>query len=372
MSILKYWVWLSSRQGVTSIEKIHLLRAFGTPENVFNASEDEILNCIRPTAYGMRSIKDKSMTDTDRIIESCMQMRIQIVTLQDSQYPSRLAQIYDPPTALYVKGQLPLVDDVPAIAMVGTRKCTAYALSCAETMGSEISKGGGLVISGLAEGVDQAALRGALKTGKPTIGVLGCGLDIIYPKSAGNMRTDIEVNGAVISEYAPGTPALPHNFPPRNRIISGLSVGVVVVEAPEKSGALITTRLAAEQGRDVFAHPGTVEDAINAGNYLLLRDGAKPVRTGMDVLSEYVHLFPGKINVEKASEKKHGMFNKSKSRDIPEIILDVLGDEPVHVDDIISATKLSASEVLSNLTIMEITGAVAQLPGKRFKREPGW
>lgn len=372
MSVLKYWVWLSSCQNISSVEKIELIRAFSTPENVYNATVDEISSKVKVTKGALIQLSDKSMDRVEDIIESCAQQRIQIMTLQDSQYPHRLMQIYDPPLVLYIKGQLPQVDDYPAIALVGTRKCTVYALGCAEELGREISKGGGIVVSGLAEGVDQAALRGALKSGRPTIGVLGCGLDIEYPKSAGNMRKDIEVKGAVISEYPPGTAALPHHFPVRNRIISGLCVGVVVVEAPKKSGALITARMAAEQNRDVFAHPGTVEDEINAGNYLLLRDGARPVRTGADVLSDYVHLFPKKINLDKASTKKPVLFRK-KEKDIPEIILQVLpDDEAMHVDEIIAKTKLTASEVLSNLTVMEITGAVCQLPGKRFKREPGW
>lgn len=372
MSALKYWVWLSSHQGLTSVEKINLLRAFGTPENIFKANEEEILAKCKIRKYGLGLLSDKSMKRTEEIIEQCAALKVQIMTLQDSQYPTRLAEIYDPPLVLYVKGTLPMIDEAPVIAMVGTRKCTAYALNCAETMGNEIATGGGIIISGLANGVDQAALRGALKAGKATIGVLGCGHDVMYPKSAINMRKDIEVKGAVISEYPPGIAALPHNFPTRNRIISGMSVGVVIVEAPMKSGALITARMALEQNRDVFAHPGTVEDAINSGNYALLRDGAKPAKSGADILKEYTHLFPDKIDLEKISPKKKSLFKKNE-KDIPERILEVLSDdEAVHVDRIIEATGLSASDVLSNLTVMEITGAVCQLPGKRFKREPGW
>ncbi len=371
MSALKYWVWLSSLQGLTSVEKIKLLRAFGTPENIFKADRDEILSKCKIRNYGLGLILNKSMDRCEEIIEQCAALKVQIVTLQDSQYPARLAEIYDPPVVLYVRGTLPMIDEVPVIAMVGTRKCTAYALTCAETMGNEVAMGGGVIISGLANGVDQAALRGALKAGKPTIGVLGCGHDVMYPKSAVNMRRDIETKGAVISEYPPGVAAFPQNFPTRNRIISGMSVGVAVIEAPIKSGALITARTATEQNRDVFAHPGTVEDAINAGNYALLRDGAKPVKSGADILKEYTHLFSDKIDLEKTKPKKKTLFRKD-DEDIPERILKVLTDEAVHVDRIIETTGLSASEVLSNLTVMEITGAVCQLPGKRFKREPGW
>ncbi len=372
MSALKYWVWLSSHQGLTSVEKIKLLRAFSAPENIYKADRDEILSKCKIRNYALGLLSDKSMERCEQIIEKCAQLKVQIMTLQDSQYPSRLAEIYDPPVVLYVRGTLPMIDEVPVIAMVGTRKCTAYALTCAEAMGNEVANGGGVIISGLANGVDQAALRGALKSGKPTIGVLGCGHDVMYPKSAVNMRRDIEVKGAVISEYPPGVAALPHNFPTRNRIISGMSVGVAVIEAPIKSGALITARTATEQNRDVFAHPGTVEDAINAGNYALLRDGAKPVKSGADILKEYTHLFPDRIDLDKITPKKKSFFKKNE-QEIPDKILMALSDdEAVHVDLIIAKTGLSASDVLSNLTVMEITGAVCQLPGKRFKREPGW
>lgn len=373
MSKLKYWLWLSGRKGVTTVNKAELLKALGDPENIYNADANTLASVCEMTAYAADSLLDKNLDDAQRIIDECAKLHIRIMTMQDSLYPSRLLQIYDPPEVLYIKGHMPDIDDHPAIGIVGTRKCSAYGLTCAEEMGEQLAKGGAIVISGLANGIDQAALKGAVKSGKPTIGVMGCGLDVPYPKGAAKLKNDMLANGAIISEYPPGTPARAQNFPPRNRIISGLSLGITVIEAPIKSGALITARMAYEQNRDVFVHPGTVEDEVNQGNYELMRDGAKPVRNGAEVLCEYVHLFPKRITLEKAEPKKP-LFSKKKSDDeVSDEIMKVLdGDEAVHIDEIIARTKLSASQVLSNLTILEITGAVKQLPGKHFQREPGW
>lgn len=372
MSVLKYWVWLASRQGVTALDTRRLLDAFGSPEQIYRAGRPELAGCAL-SPYCLEKLCDKSMDRVEAILEACAAQGIQLITLQDSQYPARLTQIYDPPVVLYVKGRMPEIDDVPVIAMVGTRKCTAYALDVTEKLAGQVARGGGLVLSGLANGVDQAAHRGALRAGGKTVAVMGCGLDIDYPKNAAEMKRDIAATGALISEYPPGCPALAQNFPPRNRILSGLSVGVVIVEAPEKSGAMITARLATEQDRDVFVHPGTVEDPVNAGNYALMRDGAKPVRTGADILEEYVHLFPQAVELERARPQKPLFSRKSADGDESGRILAALeGDQALHVDEIIERTRLPAATVLANLTVMEITGSVRQLAGKRFQREPGW
>jgi DNA processing protein len=282
------------------------------------------------------------------------------------------------------------MDELPVIGVVGTRKATPYGIKMATRIGQEITAGGGCVITGMALGIDGAAARGALLENGPCIGVLGTAIDVNYPAANASLIDDAAAVGAVISEFPPGYPTRGANFPQRNRIISGLSCGVCVVEAPVRSGALITADLALEQGRDLFAVPGNADSPASAGCNALIRDCARAVSSGMDILSEYEGLYPWaiKTNAEvftpPAKESKAPAAAKTDIDKPPEIpyidvesrlaeytedqqaMLRCLVGGEAHIDEIISATGFSPAKVLSGMTLLVIRGAVRSHPGKRF------
>jgi DNA processing protein len=280
-----------------------------------------------------------------------------LVSILSSDYPLSLLQIDDPPPFLYVKGSL--VAEELAVAVVGSRRSSDYGRMVTEKLSRELAEQGVTIVSGLARGVDTAAHRGALKGGGRTIGVLGCGIDVVYPSENAQLSVEIESNGAVISEFPMGTAPLAENFPRRNRIVSGLSKGVLVVEAAEGSGSLITARLALDQGRDVFAVPGSIVSKVSRGTNLLIRDGAKLVLSVEDILDELPH---GKRSPGQQSPKKQS----------PELLPDeqtiwaVVAGAPLHIDEITVKSKLTAGEVSAILLRLELKGGVTQLPGKVF------
>ncbi len=402
--MLLHWIWLATRPNMNERDKVALLRHFRDPEDIFYAGEDAFADVEELTEGALEALRDKNLKQSHAILDECTAKGIHICTYGDGAYPGRLKNISDPPVVLYYKGTLPDLDSVPVIAAVGTRSCTAYGINVAKRIGGQIAKCGGVVVSGLAAGIDAAAIGGALSAGGIAIGVLGCGVDVVYPLSNKGLFADTERYGCLISEFAPGTPPLKWNFPKRNRIMSGLSNGVLIVEAPEKSGALITARQAAEQGRDVFVVPGNIDVASCAGSNALLRDGAIAVSNGWDVVSEYVSLYPTKIRrydrpvqpagfigdvtesapakvaqkpkTPKKKEKitidngalppydeKHDRLSglTDRERDIAAL----LTAEPVLVDELMAKAGLPAGTVLSILTMLEIKGVVQRHPGKR-------
>ena len=296
MSSLKHWIWLSSLCGIGPVTTARLLRRFGTPESVFRAQEDELhdIEGVRPA--DIAKLANKDVSAANKILAACAELRCRIITLQDAEYPERLRNIYDPPAVLYALGCLPIIDEEPVVAVVGTRECTPYGLSSAESISNMLSNRGIIVTTGMARGVDTAAARGALRGGGRVIGVVGSGLDIVYPPENKALFDAVACHGAIISEYPPGTPAVRAHFPARNRILSGISLGVAVIEAPRRSGALITASKALEQGRDVFTLPGNVDARSCEGSNALLREGAIPILSGEDIISEYADLFPEKIS----------------------------------------------------------------------------
>ena len=259
MSALKYWLWLTRLPGLHNQTRLLLLRHFGTPENVYFAEPPELSLVEGLDRQQAAILSNRSLDAAERILERCQRLNIDLLTLQDANYPNRLRNIYDPPCLLYVRGHLPPLDEEIVISAVGTRKCTPYGVACAERIGYGLATGGAIVASGLARGIDSAVIRGALLGGGMTLGLLGNGLDVVYPRENYGLYEDVAATGALISEYPPGTEPLPGNFPLRNRILSGVSVGTLVVEAPLRSGALITASRALEQGRDVFAVPGPID-----------------------------------------------------------------------------------------------------------------
>lgn len=384
MSSLKYYIWLSCVKGMRANTIPRLLEHFGTPEQIFFAGDSEysrVDGLSRAEAAGLNS---KSLGQAAAIIEHCKQHGYTMVTIQDAAYPERLRNIYDPPCVLYVKGSLPAVDEEVCIGIVGTRRCTQYGVTSAEKLGRGLAAAGGIVITGLAKGIDTAAARGALRAGGRVIGVIGSGLDTVYPHENKQLFDEVAKNGAIISEFIPEAPVTGANFPIRNRIISGLSLGVAVVEAPAKSGALITASRALEQGRDVFAIPGNVDLPTFMGSNSLLKEGAIPLTGAEDIIREYADLYPGmhEAEQEKPPVRHKIEIDNAKPIEYSNVIKepdDLDGDEKsvylplmkgtMHVDDIIMTTGLPAHAVLSALTMLEIKGYVRQDTGKRFTAE---
>lgn len=422
MSSLKYWVWLSSKNDINPRIKNNLIDAFGDPKEVFFADRQKLYDRCQLSDSVLEKLSDKDLKNTNEILANCNRDNISIITIGDTVYPERLRNIFDPPILLYVKGQLPSIDEEAVIGMVGTRKATTYGLKMGRKISYEITRSGGLVVTGLAGGVDSACAEGALRAGGSCIGVLGCGINIVYPSWNTDIYNDVQTAGALISEYPPGTPPYGKNFPIRNRIISGLSVGVTVIEAPRNSGALITARDALEQGREVFAIPGNADAPNCYGSNTLIREGAQLVLDGFQVIEEFQERFPYKVvkenqskldvpfenledseNTEKLSKvskytnnspnpledtRKFVSFrtktlknriDKKPKREYIDLekqledlsenqlkIISVIEQKSMHVDDIIDKTELSAQIVLSELTILQIRGFVTQESGKRF------
>jgi DNA processing protein len=374
---LKYWVALKWVEGVGNVGFKALLEAFGTPQKVFEAP----LSMIKAvpgigdkTAPQIKSFKDWKKVEKE--LEFADRTCVSIVTSQDPLYPSQLLSTYDYPAFLYVKGHLK-EDDVN-VAVVGSRTASTYGKFTTERLCRELVLRGITVISGLARGIDSAAHRGALSGKGRTIAVLGCGLDVVYPPENEKLFTEISLQGALISEFPFGTPPNAPNFPTRNRIISGISLGVVVVEASEKSGSLITARIALEQGREVFAVPGSIDSSGSRGTNKLIKQGAKLIENVEDILEEILPQVTRAPKVVKPDQREKQPDDRQKIlTSSPDIVLketektvwQVLSQKPVHIDQIITSTGLTAHEVLVILLNLELQGLIEQKPGKTYMRK---
>ena len=389
MAGLKYWVWLNECRGLTNRSRALLLDHFGTPEDVYYADEAEYALVEGLSKTQLELLADKSTDGADKILGDCQRLGLRILTMQDADYPARLRGIFEPPCLLYVKGTLPAFDEEVAVAMVGTRACTPYGTQSAEKIAYGLAKQGALVVSGAARGIDSAAHRGALRAGGVTVAVLGNGLDVVYPEENAGLYRDIAATGALLSEYPPGTAAEGWHFPIRNRIISGLCLATVVVEAPlERSGALITANTALEQGRDVFAVPGPIDAPTSVGCNRLIQDGVGLVMDARDILRVYTERFPDRLHPEKGREQPvtlgYQARQKTEAKPVPPsldlsnsgleltddqiALLRVLTEEPQLVDDLIELTGIPTRRVLSALTLLEIEHLVTQHSGKRYTR----
>lgn len=410
--MLKYWLWLTTRKTLGVRGQLAVLRHFGTPEAAYCA-QGQALSGIEGVP-DPSALEDKSLKEAEEILNDCYRRQIAILTYQDAAYPDRLRTIDDPPLVLYYQGTVPAIDTEPVIAVVGTRKASAYGLVQAKQFGYQLGRMGAIVVSGGADGIDTMALKGALTAGRSVIAVLGCGVDVVYPSANRELFEDVRTRGWLVSEFPPGTPARSGNFPVRNRIMSALSLGTLVVEAPERSGALITAHRALDQGRDVFAVPANVDSRTCAGNLALLKEGALVATDGWDVLKEYVHLFPKlatrqpktipmtltrseqqrrNTHAERreraakvvASEQTLPERNDTKDIDKPEnkayidvheimdslsaderAVIEQLEDGPKHVDDVVDGCQLPAGRVLASMTLLEVKGYIRRLPAKRF------
>ena len=380
-----YWLWLATRPDMTEREKLAAFSHFGSPEDCYYAEKAAYCQIEKISDSAVASLCNKDLKEAETILSGCEKKKIHILTYGDALYPSYLRNIADPPLVLYYRGVLPDFDGEPMIGVVGTRKASAYGLSTARQMGKQIASHGGIVVSGMAEGIDAMATWGALGAGKPAVGILGNGVDRIYPTCNRELYRKMEQQGCLISEYPPGTPPNRWNFPRRNRIISGLSNGVLVVEAPQKSGALITARQALEQGRDVFVVPGNIGVASCEGSNALLKDGAAVVTSGWDVVGEYACRYPDKIHKEIPAEKEtddkivvdnpmqptySGLDNTAADLgDTEKAILAAIGTGERLIDTVIAETGLDSSDVLAALTMLEVSGFVTTRPGGWVKQQ---
>lgn len=298
MTTLESWVWLSGLRPLRAAARRALLEHFEDARDVSLASAEELRRVPELTEAERQLLLDRNPENAAAILRRCEEKGVTILTLRDAAYPDRLRGIPDPPLVLYVLGRLPAVDAEAVVAAVGTRECSYYGEKMARQLGYEIAAVGGVVCTGLAGGIDSRCAEGALLAGGRVIGVLGTAIDEIYPKYNGALYADVLAEGAILSEYPPGTPTRRSFFPERNRIIAGLSVAAVVVEAPLRSGALITASLALDYGRDVYAVPGNADAPKSMGCNNLLREGAGLALDGWDVLKDYEARFPGRLHWE--------------------------------------------------------------------------
>lgn len=379
--MLEHWIWLATRQGLNKRKQYELLQRFGDPEAVYRSTEET-----------------GDLKEAQQILSRCREQGIQLLTLEDPRYPQRLKGIYDPPLVLYCRGSLPDWEKKPVIGAVGTRSCSDYGLRCARRMGEQLTLCGGTVVSGVAAGIDAAVLTGALTAGgAPTVFLAG-GVDVIYPAENRSLCQEIlNRGGCIISEQPPGVQSVKWLFSPRNRLISGISNAVLVVEAPEKSGALITARHALEQGREVYAVPGPIDSESCSGTNTLLRDGARIAQSGWDILRDLQDRFEGladrtgsripllknpveiplfqrkatqyqpkeKKTIDNAGKQPYSDVDKKPAVRPPreQAILDQLLQGPKLTDEVINDCGLPKGEALAVMTLLEIQGAVRRLPG---------
>lgn len=361
----KYWVGLNMVLGVGKTLFHRLVKALGSPKNVFHASRRELMGVERVGDKIARQILD---FDLERNIEREYQLverrQARILTLEDPEYSFLLKSIYDPPPVIYYKGTFLDERSVP-IAVVGTRKPTAYGRMAAEKLCAGLADRGICIISGMARGIDSIAHKAALQSESPTVAVFGCGLDYTYPPESGSLRRTIEERGAIISEFPMSTKPDRNNFPARNRVISGLSHGTLVVEAGEKSGALITAQFALEQGREVFAVPGNIYSAESRGTHALLKMGAKLTDSPEAVIEE----LPESV-LELLKRKKNMEVAEIELNPKEEHLMSLLSVQEQHIDRIIENSCLSPAEVSATLVKLELKGIIRQTDGKMFLMNP--
>ena len=401
-----YWIWLQRVLGYGNPRIRQIAAAYPNIEDFYHASLAQKRLCAHFTPAQENAFSKEELQNSQTVIDRCESLNYNIITFADEIYPKRLKEIYNPPCVLYVDGALPKLDDYLCVAVVGTRTATREGVRTAFTMSADLARAGAVVVSGGALGIDCAAHRGVLQSGGVTVCVLGCGINCRYLMENEQMRRLITVNGAVISEYPPDFKPLARNFPMRNRIISGLSNGVLVVEAGEKSGSLITAALALEQNRDVFAVPGSITNTVCRGSNTLIKQGARAVTSFSDILEEYLGVdelpeetpvsqdFEREINAvptaaSRAREKSYdnpqpAAYHKNDMKPVrkengkekepltqdAQAVLGVLSESeiPLHVDLLIERLGLPAGSLLAALTELELSGLVRQAPGRRYCR----
>jgi DNA processing protein len=361
------WIRLMDTEGIGPQTARELLGRFGLPSDIFRAGFSTLQKCVpEKIAYALCApVSDALQAKIDNTLAWAAQPDNHLLTLADHNYPKSLLTITDPPAVLYAKGNVSLLTR-PAIAIVGSRNATQQGMENAERFAQVLSAAGLTVISGMALGIDACAHQGALRHAPPaldsgsTVAVTGTGLDLVYPARHRELAHKIADAGCLLSEYPLGTPAIASNFPRRNRIISGLSLGVLVVEAAAQSGSLITARSALEQGREVFAIPGSIHSPLSKGCHLLIRQGAKLVESAQDILEE--------LRWEPHDLPDIAPAHALRSDLSPNYLLEFAGYDPVSVDQLVQRSNLSAAEVQAGLLTLELDGKIELLPGGQYRR----
>jgi DNA processing protein len=364
---LKYWLAINKIPNLGPVTIKKLWEHYGSIQAVWNADEKNIWKIEGLSKPAVKAfINNRNKVDLNAEIKAIEKTEVKVLTIEDEDYPTGLKNIYDPPPVLFIKGKI-LRSDEKALAIVGTRKASRYGLEMARKLASDLSSLGITIISGLAAGIDTAAHRGALEAKGRTIAVFGCGINVIFPAANRDLAKEIERTGALVSEFPVGAGTDKVNFPRRNRVISGLSLGVIMVEGHYDSGAMITAKAALDQGREVFAVPGNVQLDQSKGPHWLIKQGAKLVESVEDVLDELKSQIP--ISKSQTIPKSQIPMTKRDYSDLSQDeqkIVSVLSLEPKHLDVISMETKLSIPQVSSTLMMLEIKKVVRQLPGKNF------
>lgn len=398
MAELEYWLWLTTRKGLGPAGALAVIDHFITPERAYYG-EREDYDALPLPPFARQSLLDKSMDGANKILGDCDRLGVRVMTFQDAGYPQRLRQIGVPPVVLYIRGKTFRFDEEPAIGVVGMRRSTQAGRARAERFGMELAANGALVVSGIAEGIDCCAVRGALKGGGSAVSVLAGGVDVPFPWENRYLFEDVAAAGALISEYPPGTPHKGSHFNPRNRILSGLCVGVLAVECEPTGGTMLTVNHALEQGREVYAVPVGLDEQCARGTNRLIRERkAKLAERAEDILEDFVELFPAKLAalaplsrsvaearlsapeedkpVPEAPKKAESAPStrelipreqqKSRFTDDELAILAAAARSALTADELVEKTQIPAKRVLSALTMLQVQGAVEERPGRRF------
>jgi DNA processing protein len=364
------WLALRLTSGLGARLAAKLLRHFGSPEEIFRASLTELEACQLPVAVAQAIFSKAALRNAEKELALVRKAGCQLIQWEESEYPKRLLEIYDPPPLLYVRGNVQVLNR-HAISMVGTRRPTPYGNQIAERLARDLAEHGLIVASGLARGIDSSAHRGACAASRGgTVGVLGSGIDVVYPKENRKLFEEVEKRGAIITEFPMGTYPAPENFPVRNRMVAGMALGVIVVQGAQYSGSLITSRLAMEFGREVYGVPGNVTEPVSFAPNQLIKQGAKLVSGWEDVVEELptevrAELFP----VEATTQEERASLFEANLTPVEKRLFDLIRiEEPIHVDALVESTGLSSSETLATLCEMEMRGIIRQMPGKQFVR----
>ncbi len=385
--MIKYLIWLQECLGFASVRAIKAIEYFKCAENIYKASEKDRKNAKIFTTHELEKLRTMSLQNAEKVISDCRENNIEIIGFGDEKYPYSLSMISDAPLVIYVKGDLPITEEIPTICIVGPRSVTEKGKKSAYSLSFRLALAGFTIVSGGALGTDTYAHAGALKAQGKTLLCLGCGIMYDYLSENKKLRETVSQNGCLVSEYPPFYPPSRYTFPQRNRIMSALSLGTVIIEAKKKSGGLITARHALEQGKDVFVIPGPIGEKEYEGSNLLLRDGAKPLIDTMDIFGEYIYRFPDKINIEKAFSKSPIDKKSSKpsnnvtdeknlqnnQKNLPEtlsknakIVYNHLDKQKFLPEDI-SVDDLLDTELISALTELEMEFLIRAIPGGMYE-----
>ena len=364
------WLALGLTPGLASRLSARVLKRFESPEGVFRASLPDLQSCQLPAPVAQAIVKKEAFKRAEKELNNIQKIAgCTLLNWNEPEYPQSLLHIYDPPVLLYVRGDLKVLN-LPSLSIVGTRRPTLYGTQMAQRLGRELAARGLAIVSGLARGIDAIAHQGAMEANGRAIGVLGTGIDVCYPKENKKLYEKVLERGAIISEFPLRTHPAPENFPVRNRIVAGMPLGVVIVEGAQYSGSLITARLAMEFGREVFGVPGNVTQPVSFAPNQLIKQGAKLVTCGADVIEELsTPVRAALLQAEEPEAEQRNLLAAAALNRSERILYELLSpDEPVHIDDIVERSGLNSSEVLATLFNLEMKGVVRQLPGKQFSK----